>query len=685
MKTFVTAACLTVLALSSLSANDQRARVLMQAAEAKAKIEGDLSGAIKLYKDAEKEAGSNRALVAQSLVKMAEAYQKLGDVEAQKIYQRLVRDFSDQKELVAVARARLQPANTAGGGATLKDVANLNASGNVSADGRYASFVNWETGNIAVRDLRTGSSREITKRQDYDIYNPLISRDGALVAYQSFNGCVERNPFAPGPGVLCVLATEGEPAAVARTVLENDDIRNITPLDWSPDGGSLAVSIQRNDRSAQIAVVRLADAALTAIATVDWRGPTRIYYSPDGRYLAFDLPADDASHQRDIRVIGVDGTQGSIVVEDPAQDVVMGWTPDGSRLLFASDRSGAVGLWAQRVARGRREGPPQLVHAGLGGLLSLGLTKAGSLYFGVQTGGRDIEIVTVDLQSGKQLGTSVRPVSRLVGTNLMPAWSPDGKFLAYVSQRGISGNTGRIIGIREMATGAVRELPPTLDYMGPLSWAPDGTRLVTNGRDLKGRNGIYEIDVVTGNTTWMGEGGQAKHSPDGRHLFQMRPMKEPWTRALVERDRSTGIERVLFTGEFATFSISADGKWIALASGGVGDASAHAIQLIRVETGEVRELLRAQPGERLPPYVPMPWTPDGQALLVRKPGPRPELWLIPTTGAAPRKIAADIESWAFGTFGVISLHPDGRQLAGTRLSETGAEVRVLDDFLQALR
>src|SRR5688572_4773453 len=172
MKRLLVIACFIGLALSSVSANDQRARVLMQAAEAKDKVEGDMNAAIKLYKDAVKEAGSNRALVAQALVKMAEAYQKLGDAEAQKIYQRVALEFSDQNESAAIAKARLPPSPRATGGATLRDVAGLNNSGNVSADGRLATYVNWDTGRIAVRDLTSGISREVTIRNDFNVYNP---------------------------------------------------------------------------------------------------------------------------------------------------------------------------------------------------------------------------------------------------------------------------------------------------------------------------------------------------------------------------------------------------------------------------------------------------------------------------------------------------------------------------------
>jgi dipeptidyl aminopeptidase/acylaminoacyl peptidase len=411
MNRILIAVCLMALTLPSLSANDQRARVLLQAAEAKAKLEGDLNGAIKIYRDAEKEAGANRALVAQALVKMAEAYQQLGDAAAQKIYRRVVSDFSDQKESAVIAQARLVPSPRTAAGATLRDVSDLNKSGNVSADGRFATYVNWETGNIGVRDLVSGTSRDVTARPDYVTYEPRLSRDGKFVAYVSYNGCVGRK-FEAVRAVLCVIGVEGEPNTVARTIVDRAEISDITPADWAPDGRSIAVNLHRQDGTVQIGIVGVADGSVTVLQSTDWRGATRIFFSPDGRYVAFDVPVDDSSDHQDIRVVAVDGSNGSTVVHDPSQNVVMGWTADGRHLLFASDRSGAMSLWAQRVTNVRADGNARLVHPGLGGGLSLGLTRAGSLYFGVQSGDTDVEILTVDFTSGKSVSSPERPIAR---------------------------------------------------------------------------------------------------------------------------------------------------------------------------------------------------------------------------------------------------------------------------------
>ena len=88
------------------------------------------------------------------------------------------------------------------------------------------------------------------------------------------------------------------------------------------------------------------DGSLHVLKTVDWRSTTRMFFSPDGRYLAFDLPANDDTNDRDVFVLAADASGETPAVVNPGDDVVIGWAPDGRQLLFASDRNGAMSLWA---------------------------------------------------------------------------------------------------------------------------------------------------------------------------------------------------------------------------------------------------------------------------------------------------------------------------------------------------
>ena len=82
----------------------------------------------------------------------------------------------------------------------------------------------------------------------------------------------------------------------------------------------------------------------------------------------------------------------------------------------------------------------------------------------------DIRGIAPDLATGRQTGSPARPIQSFFGTNFEPAWSPDGKSLAYVSWRGyrpISGDP-RILAIRSVDTGDTRELRPNLAYFDQL-------------------------------------------------------------------------------------------------------------------------------------------------------------------------------------------------------------------------
>src|SRR5262245_40486405 len=94
------------LASMALVAEDKKANELLQSGLTRETVQGDLKGAIALYEQAAKEAGTNRSLAAKAQLRLGAAYQKLGDAQARNVYERIVRDYADQPE-AADARARL--------------------------------------------------------------------------------------------------------------------------------------------------------------------------------------------------------------------------------------------------------------------------------------------------------------------------------------------------------------------------------------------------------------------------------------------------------------------------------------------------------------------------------------------------------------------------------------------------
>src|SRR6266576_926810 len=110
-------------------------------------VQGDLKGAIAAYQKVVATPGVSRKTAAEALVRMGQCYEKLGDTESRKAYERVVKEYSDQKEAAPLARARLggTAASQVGGIITRQVWAgpNVDAYGTVSPDGRLLSFTDW--------------------------------------------------------------------------------------------------------------------------------------------------------------------------------------------------------------------------------------------------------------------------------------------------------------------------------------------------------------------------------------------------------------------------------------------------------------------------------------------------------------------------------------------------------------
>jgi Tol biopolymer transport system component len=231
------------------------------------------------------------------------------------------------------------------------------------------------------------------------------------------------------------------------------------PFDWSPDGKSLAVEVQRKDRTVQLGVVSVPDGSFHLLKSLDWQGPDRMFFSPDGRWLGYDLPNNSARTERDILVMAVDGSRELLLVEHRGQNQMAGWSPDGKWLLFSSDRTGSTDLWAIPFSDGRLQGSPQLLKTGFEGSWSLGMTASGTLYYSQTKGGSPskIQIASLD-KAGNITAPELELSLHYLDSDKNPTWSPDGKRLAYLSERGPRGAKTYVPVIRTIETGQVREL-----------------------------------------------------------------------------------------------------------------------------------------------------------------------------------------------------------------------------------
>lgn len=434
---FTCIAMMLFAALQTTGAQQNAAHIekLLARAHHKATVDGDLPGAIEEYKRIVATAGGNRTIAAQALVRMAECYQKLGDSESRAVYERVVRDYADQKDAVLVARARLGNAQSNAvrpiGDRLVWTGPKVDMFGQVSPDGRFITYVDWGGDqNLIVRDIMTNTDRPLTVTGPSVGFSQFaefstISRDGSQVAYAWYN---EKGQYD-----LRIVPLHGTTGIHPRRFFAGrDDILRISPRDWSPDAKWIAVSIHRTDGSSQIGLVAVADGSLRVLKSVHWRGANKIVFSPDGRFIAYDMPVDDSGAERNVYVMAADGSTESTVVGHRSRNVLMAWARDG-HVLFASDRTGQPALWAQAVAGGKAQGPPTLIKRDVGFWWSLGLTSAGNLYVFKGPSANYVQVTGVNLAEGKVLPPTAGTFQQYVGSGGSPTWSRDGKSLAYTS------------------------------------------------------------------------------------------------------------------------------------------------------------------------------------------------------------------------------------------------------------
>jgi hypothetical protein len=410
------------------------------------------------------------------------------------------------------------------------------------------------------------------------------------------------------------------------------------------------------------------------LKTVGWRGPLKMFFSPDGKYLAYDLPSSDTNPNRDVLVMAVDGSREATVVDHAAQDVVMGWSRDGSRLLFASDRSGVIGLWSVPVAGGRAAGEPTLVKKEIGSITSIGLTAGGALHVVKDSSTLSLQIAPIDIAAGRLTGPGVLENFR----SLRPSWSRDGKRIAY-GYTGLNGARG--IAVREVGSSKLRELPLPLEYLIEPDWLPDGQSLVVFARDFKGKGGIHRVDVASGRSSLIADADQCrvKVSLDGRKIYyQVGPHTlgpgEPLR--LVERDLTTGETREIGAGDGSLArEPSPDGRIFA-AIVPQEDEKRSTLVLTPVGTGEpVRRFqLPRLFGTRQPS-----WLPDGSGVLAREMYGDRALWIVPLDGSPHRRLDIDTREWVTGAG--IRLQPDGTHIAHY-IGKEAREVWALEGVAQ---
>ena len=591
--------------------------------------------------------------------------------------------------------------------------------GAISPDGRFLSYTDWSTGDLALQDLETGEKRHLTNKGSWETssefaeWEQAISPDGKQVAYAWH---IERDQCD-----LRIISLDGsEP----RVIYRNEEIALIAVQDWSPDGQHILATFVKKDGAGQTVLVSVADSSVRVLRTHSVA--SRMTFSPDGQWIVYDFAPEEESPERDIYLFPTDGSEGFPLVEHPANDIVLGWAHDGKSVLFASDRADRSGAWVIQVVDGQARGVPELVKPDIApiGAHWLGLTADGSLYYGQSAWVSDVYTATLDPATG-----TFQPPQKLVshvGLDTSPDWSPDGRYLAYASESG-SELYSPVLGIHSVRTGEERRLRLgiTQVHAFQLHWSPNGRSLLAQGRlsppTLPGVQAFYRIDAQTGESAPIvirslelaaNDPGVTQDemewpvwSSDGTAIFYRRSDTANDEQSIVVRELETGRERELYRGNprlagenerstvpdqptemnhggyfgASNLAVSPNGQQLAFIW---STPTSRVLNVIPTTErgGEIRELFRVHRPERL--FQPA-WMPDGNHVLFGKGGiegqePRLELWLISAEGGGSKYLGLAMEGLLL--YG-LSIHPDGQRIAFTAGRNLGSQTWVMKELL----
>jgi TolB protein len=182
---------------------------------------------------------------------------------------------------------------------------------------------------------------------------------------------------------------------------------------------------------------------------------------------------------------------------------------------------------------------------------------------------------------------------------MSPAWSPDGKRLAYVSFE-----QGRpAVYVQELLTGRRQQVAAYQGINGAPAWSPDGRRLaLTLSKD--GNPDIYVLDLASRRLTQLtrhfGIDTEPAWSPDGRYIVFT---SDRGGGPQIYRMAASGgdAKRVTFENAYnARASYSPDGKALALTTRVNGH---YRIGLLDLESRELRVLSRGNLDES-PSFAP---------------------------------------------------------------------------------
>jgi Tol biopolymer transport system component/tRNA A-37 threonylcarbamoyl transferase component Bud32 len=474
-----------------------------------------------------------------------------------------------------------------------------------SPDGEFLYFVRGKRGQLFHELFRVAVLGGEPQRVVFDIDSvPAVSPDGKRLAF------VRRMPKTDEDTLVLANADGGGEQVIATrqrpSIMESPA--------WSPDGRTVAFTVNGRDETGyfvHVEEVSVATRDARVISGERWRSIGAVAWLPDGSGLIINARDRASLPGTPLQIWHVSYPDGaaSRVTNDLNYYNTISLTADARTLLAVQNEGGVFNLWlapAADVTRGAR----QVTSDGTGDQPAW--TPDGRVvYYSQASGNGDIWVMGGDGSGARQLTTDENNDS-------CPAVSPDGRYVAFVSNRGVGWGVWRM----NIDGGDAKELMRNVDQGALPQWSPDSRFVFYVTRDRAGRLALWKVPADGGEPAKVTDAieGSTMLAPDGKSFFTL------------HRDAEPGAPLKII---------------IAPADGGA--------PLHTLDAPDSMQAVR--------------WSPDSQAIdYVTTTEGVSNLWRRPLAGARARQLT----DWKTDLIGWFAWSADGRQLAlsrGTRTSD----------------
>ena len=204
--------------------------------------------------------------------------------------------------------------------------------------------------------------------------------------------------------------------------LTNNGSINLQPA-WNSSGTQIAYTSYRGGNPD----LYVADLSTGKVRRVSSRSGvnTGAAWAPGRDLLALTL---SSGGRGDTDIFGISSADGTVVAQltkTPGIDLSPSFSPDGSQIVFASERSGGLQLYIMSAQGGD---PKRLTFQGNHNTDPQWSPKGDRIAFVGRDGGYDVFTVRPN-------GSDMQRITQGQGSNEDPSWSPDGRYLSFVSTR----------------------------------------------------------------------------------------------------------------------------------------------------------------------------------------------------------------------------------------------------------